>query len=141
MVKDEILGDSEFLHDWGTEHGVFRNDKHLARIVAEIVEKHPYYTIHSDRDLADPYVVALAIHAGRLGKSVIVTQEKGRKFKGTDRAAGGSRRSRDGGQEKTQPKIPDVADEYGIESCSLSELFKREGLVRARDFVADSREF
>lgn len=82
--------------------------KEQLAIATEIVNRYPLVSqYHKPRpNHADPFVVALA----KIEKCTVVTYE----------ARNGS---------KDHPKVPDLCKEYGVDSCTMSAFFEKEGIV------------
>lgn len=99
--KDELINWLKPLHP----HIIPISNEQIA-IVSEIVNKYPLVSQYKKPRPyhADPFVVAV----GKLTKSIVVTYE-------------GSNKSND------HPKIPDLCKEYGVECCSISDFFEKEG--------------
>ena len=109
-VLDEIKRGHDGLSDWCKKHRkMFRKTNALLDQVRKIIGKHPQLVKHNlIHDVADPHIIALAVsHKNNLLGliPIIVTAESVRK----------------------ESHIPHVARDYGIETCRLMEMFKREG--------------
>ncbi len=108
-VKKEIGAGNDELITWFKPYHAFVTQISVEQIaiVTEIVNKYPLVSQYKKPRPyhADPFVVAL----GKLTSSTVVTYE----HKNSGR--------------NENPSIPDLCHEYGVECCSLSDFFEREG--------------
>ncbi len=113
VVKEELLDTEDAQQkQWiSTQGGMFVPlDMGQVRILAEIVDAYPKYA-EEPRNLADPGVVALA----KCDELVVLTSEK--------RAQQHSRK---------KPKIPNVCEDFGVESLSIINWCRAEEITVVR---------
>ena len=113
-VHGEIHAGNDEVVAWADRHeSAFVDDTAAIVARAEMIQRdHPSLGGSSGgRDLADPYLIALAISIGKSigggSTPVIVTEESPRSGK----------------------KIPQIARKYDIDSCNTVGMFEREGWV------------
>jgi hypothetical protein len=116
MVFDDLKVKSDDILFWAKSHrSLFKKvTSSQLKILKDIENKYPQWVDpNSNKNQADPYVVALAIamkqvrQKGLVYSNVIVVNEESKDPK--------------------RLKIPSVCKGYGVESINLSELFEKEG--------------
>ena len=121
-IYDEILRQDDELKTWAQQNrdDLLIDDIGYHGVLPEVLGS--YTENPSDADMEeignDPYLVACALHHGRLGTpAIVVTEEKHASSK-----------------QKAQRRIPNACEDVGVGWCNVGGMVGRPGLVSQLNF-------